>query len=45
IKNSAEKAARKPKDDRADSHLLNGPQHSEQAASQEEIDALLASFD
>ncbi len=45
IKNSAMNATRKSKDDRNDAHLLNGPQASEQAATQEEIDALLASFD
>lgn len=31
--------------EREDSHLLNGPQHPDAAASQDEIDALLASFD
>ena len=45
IKNSALKAARKPQDERTDSHLLNDPQAVEQAATQDEIDALLASFD
>jgi chemotaxis protein CheZ len=45
IKNSAQKAANRPKDGRNDAHLLNGPQQAEQAATQEEIDALLASFD
>ncbi len=45
IKNSAIKASRKPKDDRNDAELLNGPQSADQAATQDEIDALLASFD
>ena len=45
IMHSATKAARKPKDERTDANLLSGPQHSDKAATQEEIDALLASFD
>ncbi len=40
------KAAAPPKDERkGEDALLNGPQLSERAATQEEIDALLASFD
>lgn len=35
----------KPKTDLSDEELLGGPQHEGEAATQEEIDALLASFD
>jgi chemotaxis protein CheZ len=45
IKQTVIKSQRKPKDERADAHLLNGPQMADQAATQDEIDALLASFD
>ncbi|MBT4932916.1 MAG: chemotaxis protein CheZ [Rhodospirillaceae bacterium] len=44
-KNSKKKAASKGKKEITDEDLLNGPQASEQAKSQAEIDALLASFD
>lgn len=36
---------RHPEDTREDAHLLNGPQHEDEAKNQAEIDALLASFD
>ena len=44
-KNSKKKAASKGKKEITDEDLLNGPQASEQAKSQAEIDVLLASFD
>ena len=43
----AKKPASKRADgkDRPDEHLMNGPQNAQEAISQDDIDALLASFD
>ncbi|MBC8269770.1 MAG: protein phosphatase CheZ [Rhodospirillaceae bacterium] len=45
VKNLKKKPASKSKKEITDEDLLNGPQASDQAKSQAEIDALLASFD